>query len=124
MNGDIIVNPAYIRKLTECSSDMVLTARHVDNPSEYGVFEVQGARVLRIIEKSPDPPTNLANAGIYVFPSSIFDAISKTPLSVRKEYEITDSLQTLIDKGTDVGFLTLSDKWMDIGRPWELLDAN
>ena len=30
----------------------------------------------------------------------------------------------LIDEGTDVGFLTLSDKWMDIGRPWELLDAN
>ena len=75
--------------------------------------------------KNPlDPPTNLANAGIYVFPSSIFDAISVTPLSIRKEYEITDSLQMLIDKGTDVGFLTLSDKWMDIGRPWELLDAN
>ncbi|NJD54093.1 MAG: glucose-1-phosphate thymidylyltransferase [Candidatus Methanoperedens sp.] len=124
LNGDIIVNSAHIRKLIECSSDVVLTARHVDNPSEYGVLEVHGARVLRIIEKSPDPPTSLANAGIYVFPSSIFDAISKTPLSIRKEYEITDSLQMLIDMGIDVGFLTLFDKWMDIGRPWELLDAN
>jgi len=124
LNGDIIVNPAHIKKLIEFSSDVVLTARHVDNPSEYGVLEVQDDHVLRIIEKSPNPPTNLANAGIYVFPSSIFDAISVTPLSIRKEYEITDSLQMLIDKGTDVGFLTLSDKWMDIGRPWELLDAN
>ena len=124
LNGDIIVNTAHIKKLMECNHDVVMTARLVDNPSEYGVLEVQDDRVLRIIEKSPNPPTNLANAGIYVFPSSIFDSISITPLSVRKEYEITDSLQMLIDKGTDVGFLTLSDKWMDIGRPWELLDAN
>jgi len=124
LNGDIIVNPAHIKKLIKCRSDVVLTARHVDNPSEYGVLEVRDDRVYRIIEKSLDPPTNLANAGIYVFPSSIFEAIGRTELSIRKEYEITDSLQMLIDKRMDVGFLTLSDKWMDIGRPWDLLDAN
>jgi UDP-N-acetylglucosamine diphosphorylase/glucosamine-1-phosphate N-acetyltransferase len=124
LNGDIIVNPAHIKKLIECRQDVVMTARHVDNPSEYGVLEVQNDRVLHIIEKPLEPQTNLANAGIYVFPSSIFDAISKTPLSLREEYEITDSLQMLIDAGLDVGYLTLTDKWMDIGRPWELLDAN
>ena len=42
LNGDIIVNPAHIKKLIECSYDVVMTARHVDNPSEYGVLEVQG----------------------------------------------------------------------------------
>lgn len=124
LNGDIIVNPAHIRKLVECRSDIVLTARHVDNPSEYGVFKVEKDRVLRIIEKPSEPPTDLANAGIYVFNSSIFDAIGKTPLSVRKEYEITDSLQMLIDEGMDIRYVTLSDKWMDIGKPWELLDAS
>jgi bifunctional UDP-N-acetylglucosamine pyrophosphorylase/glucosamine-1-phosphate N-acetyltransferase len=124
LNGDIIVSAAHIKKLTGCRSDAVLTARHVDNPSEYGVLEVQDDRVLRIIEKPANPPTNLANAGIYVFPLSIFDAIHRTPLSIRKEYEITDSLQMLIDEGKDVGFLELSDKWMDIGKPWELLEAN
>ncbi|CAG1009621.1 MAG: sugar phosphate nucleotidyltransferase [Candidatus Methanoperedens sp.] len=124
LNGDIIVNPAHIKKLIGCGFDVVMTARHVDNPSDYGVLQVQGKKVLRIIEKPLDPPTNLANAGIYVFPSSIFDTIGITPLSIRKEYEITDSLQMLIDKGIDVGFLTLADKWMDIGKPWDLLDAN
>jgi bifunctional UDP-N-acetylglucosamine pyrophosphorylase/glucosamine-1-phosphate N-acetyltransferase len=124
LNGDIIVSPAHIKNLIGCKSDVVITARHVDNPSEYGVLEVLSNRVLRIIEKPANPPTNLANAGIYVFPISIFDAIHRTPLSVRKEYEITDSLQMLIDEGKDVGYLTLSDKWMDIGRPWELLEAN
>lgn len=124
LNGDIIVSAAHIKKLTGCISDAVLTAKHVDIPSDYGVLEVREKQVLRIIEKPINPPTNLANAGIYVFPLSIFDAIHKTGLSVRKEYEITDSLQMLIDKGKDVGFLTLGDKWMDIGKPWELLEAN
>lgn len=124
LNGDIIVSSSHIKKLIGCRSDAVLTARHVDNPCEYGVLEVRDERVLRIIEKPANPPTNLANAGIYVFPLSIFDAIHRTPLSVRKEYEITDSLQMLIDEGKDVGFLALRDKWMDIGKPWELLEAN
>lgn len=124
LNGDIIVNSVHIKKLIESGSDVVMTARHVDNPSEYGVLEVKNGRVLRIYEKSLNPPSNLANAGIYVFPSSIFDAISRTPLSIRKEYEITDSLQMLIDEGMEVGYITLSDEWMDIGRPWDLLDAN
>jgi len=124
LNGDIIVSSSHIKKLIGSRSDAMLTARHVDNPCEYGVLEVQESRVLRIIEKPANPPTNLANAGIYIFPLSIFDAIHRTPLSVRKEYEITDSLQMLIDEGNDVGFLALRDKWMDIGKPWELLEAN
>jgi UDP-N-acetylglucosamine diphosphorylase/glucosamine-1-phosphate N-acetyltransferase len=120
LNGDII----HRKNLIGSRSDAMLTARHVDNPCEYGVLEVRDERVLRIIEKPANPPTNLANAGIYIFPLSIFDAIHRTPLSVRKEYEITDSLQMLIDEGNDVGFLALRDKWMDIGKPWELLEAN
>ncbi|MCZ7385789.1 MAG: sugar phosphate nucleotidyltransferase [Candidatus Methanoperedens sp.] len=124
LNGDIIVNSAHIKNMVKQSRDVVITARRVDNPSEFGVLEVEDDRVLRIIEKPEKPPTNLANAGIYVFPLAIFDAINKTKLSTRKEYEITESLQFLIDEGMDVGFLTLSGNWLDIGRPWDLLDAN
>lgn len=124
LNGDIIVSPLHIRNMVKQSRDVVITARRVDNPSEFGVLEVKDDRVLRIIEKPEKPPTNLANAGIYVFPLAIFDAINKTALSTRKEYEITESLQFLIDDGMDVGFLTLSGNWLDIGRPWDLLDAN
>ena len=124
LNGDIIVSPLHIRNMVKQNRDVVMTARRVDNPSEFGVLEVEDDRVLRIIEKPEKPPTNLANAGIYVFPMAIFDAINKTRLSARKEYEITESLQLLIDGGMDVGFLTLSGNWLDIGRPWDLLDAN
>jgi bifunctional UDP-N-acetylglucosamine pyrophosphorylase/glucosamine-1-phosphate N-acetyltransferase len=124
LNGDIIVSPLHIKNLVKQKSDVIMTARHVKNPSEFGVLEVRGNRVLRIIEKPRKPPTDLANAGIYVLSPSIFDAIRKTKLSARKEYEITDSLQLLIDEGADVGYMTLSENWLDIGRPWDLLDAN
>ena len=124
LNGDIIVSPQHIKNLIEHKSDVVMTAMQVENPSELGVLEVRDNRVMRIIEKPVKPSTNLANAGIYVLLPSIFDAIKRTKLSVRKEYEITDSLQLLIDEGADVGYLILSEDWLDIGRPWDLLDAN
>jgi bifunctional UDP-N-acetylglucosamine pyrophosphorylase/glucosamine-1-phosphate N-acetyltransferase len=124
LNGDIIVSQEYIKQLIGHGSEIVTTAREVENPSQFGVFEIQGDKVLHIIEKPKKPPSNLANAGLYVFPLSIFDAIRKTKLSTRNEYEITESLQMLIDSGDDVGFVTLSGKWLDIGRPWDLLEAN
>lgn len=124
LNGDIIVSSQHIKNLIEHESDVVMTAMQVENPSDFGVLEVRDNRVMRIIEKPVKPSTNLANAGIYVLPPSIFDAIRRTKLSVRKEYEITDSLQLLIDEGADVGYLILSEDWLDIGRPWDLLDAN
>ncbi len=124
LNGDVIVNPQHIKNLVKHRSNVIMTARHVENPSEFGVLEVSEDRVLNIIEKPKKPPTNLVNAGIYVFSPSIFDAIRRTPLSVRNEYEITDSLQLLINDGIDVGYITLSENWLDIGRPWDLLDAN
>lgn len=124
LNGDVIVSPQHIKKLVRQSGEAVLTAIQVENPSDFGVLEVSDGRVLRIIEKPQNPPTNLANTGIYVFSLKIFDAIKRTKLSARKEYEITDSLQLLIDEGADVGYLTLSGNWLDIGKPWELLDAN
>lgn len=124
LNGDIIANPQHIKKLIKNKSDVIMTAMNVENPSEFGVLEVSDNRVLHIIEKPKKPLTNLANAGIYVYPHSIFDAIRRTPLSARNEYEITDSLQLLIDDGVDVGYVTLSGNWLDIGRPWDLLDAN
>lgn len=109
-----------IKNVIKQSSDVVLTARRVDNPSEFGVLELHDNKVLRIIEKPQKPPSNLANAGVYVLSPSIFDAICKTKLSVRNEYEITDTLQLLIDEGADVSYMTLSENCLDIGRPWDL----
>jgi len=71
----------------------------------------------------PTPPSNLANAGMYLLSRDIFSAITKTPKSPRGEYELTDSLQLMIDEGCDVSYEKI-DYWLDLGYPWDLLQAN
>jgi len=100
----------------------------VENPEDYGVVEVEKqTRVKRIVEK-PDrteAPSNLANAGIYVFKPDIFEKVRQTSASSRGEWEIPDAIQLLIEDGENVVAVSIPrDDWMDIGRPWDLLEAN
>lgn len=133
LNGDIIVSYDLIRNLIEKyatrTSDnvkSVLTLIEVDNPSNYGVVSTINDKIVEIVEK-PAPgeaPSNLANAGIYLFSTEIFDAIRKTELSERGEYEITDSLKIELENGWEILGLISHEPWMDVGRPWELLKSN
>lgn len=124
LNGDVTVSAAHLKKLLSRREDAVISVKQVANPQAFGVIETNGPLVTRIVEKSPEPPTNLANAGVYLFSPSIFDAIARTPLSPRGEIEVTDSLQYLIDSGKAVGYEIIGEDWLDIGRPWDLLAAS
>jgi len=100
----------------------------VENPENYGVVELEDkGHVKRIIEKPKreEAPTNLANAGVYVFSTEIFDKIREASPSTRGEWEITDAISLLLkEKKTVLAVKTSRDDWMDIGRPWDLLEAN
>ncbi|MEA1985316.1 MAG: bifunctional sugar-1-phosphate nucleotidylyltransferase/acetyltransferase [Euryarchaeota archaeon] len=124
LNGDVLISPSHIKHLMSRNEEAVLTVKRVENPSDFGVIETSGSLVTRIIEKPSEPPTDLANAGIYLFNDPIFDLIRQTEPSSRGELEITDSLQMLIDSNAEVGYEILSQDWIDIGRPWDLLNAN
>ena len=124
LNGDVLISSDYLTSLISREEDAVLTVKEVENPSDFGVIETSGDKVTKIIEKPEIPPTDLANAGIYLFDDSIFDFIDKTTLSEREELEITDSLQMLIDSGANVGYEILEHDWIDVGRPWDMLEAN
>lgn len=124
LNGDVLVSSDHIKHMMERKEDAVITVKRVDNPSEFGVIETDGNKVINIIEKPEFPPTDLANAGIYIFSETIFDLIEQTTLSPRGEYEITDTLQMLINSDANVGYEILEEEWIDIGRPWDMLDAN
>lgn len=124
LNGDVLVSAEHIKKITGRKDDAVITVKQVKNPQAYGVIETNGDKVVRIVEKSPEPPTDMANAGVYLFNPSIFEAIAQTKLSPRGEIEVTDSIQYLIDQGKMVGYEVMNDEWLDVGRPWELLTAN
>ncbi|WP_406659649.1 bifunctional sugar-1-phosphate nucleotidylyltransferase/acetyltransferase [Methanolobus sp. ZRKC3] len=124
LNGDMLVRSEHIKRLQSRENDAIITVKEVENPSSFGVIETKEDRVIRIIEKPQLPPSNLVNAGIYLFDEVIFDFIERTELSSRGELEITDSLQMMVDEGYNVGYQLLDSEWLDVGRPWDMLEAN
>ncbi|MGQ9889526.1 MAG: glucose-1-phosphate thymidylyltransferase [Aggregatilineales bacterium] len=96
----------------------------VSDPSRYGIADVQGDRIVRVVEKPKDPPSNLAIAGVYLFRESIFDAINHIKPSWRNELEITDAIQHLITQGHTVRPYILSGWWIDAGKPDAIIQAN
>ncbi len=121
LNGDTIVFADEIKKLLDC--ELAIAVKRVDNPEDYGVVEVEGGFVKKIIEKPDVPPTDLINAGIYVFTDEILKFVKETKVSVRGEYEITDSITAAVKSGLMFRAVEI-ENWIDVGYPWDLLEAN
>jgi bifunctional UDP-N-acetylglucosamine pyrophosphorylase/glucosamine-1-phosphate N-acetyltransferase len=113
--GDNVFDGKILDELVKKSSHFhgVLCGKQVENPNKFGIMQVDGLHVRRIIEKPQVPPSNLAMTGLFVMPKDIFRAIDETELSPRGEYELTDSIQILIDEGMNFGFVITEGFWMD-----------
>ncbi len=122
INGDVIVNQEGINGLANMS-DTTVSVVEVEDTKGLGLVELKEDKVVHIYEKVENPPSHMANAGLYLFTPDIFAAISQTPKSPRGEYEITDSLQLLIDQGCHISHRKI-DHWLDLSYPWDLLPAN
>jgi bifunctional UDP-N-acetylglucosamine pyrophosphorylase/glucosamine-1-phosphate N-acetyltransferase len=122
MNGDIIVSHQDIGVLAD-GRDTTMSLVEVEDTEDLGLVEIREDRVTRIHEKVSKPPSNLANTGLYLFTPEIFSAISQTETSPRGEYEITDSLQWLVNRGDPVSYQKIG-YWLDTSYPWDLLSAN
>jgi UDP-N-acetylglucosamine diphosphorylase/glucosamine-1-phosphate N-acetyltransferase len=130
--GDLLFAPEALKAVLQSfeaeKPAAVMAVVPVETPESYGVVQLEDEKVVkRIIEKpaSGKAPSNLANAGLYVFSKEIFDKLRQTKASVRGEWELTDALSMLAedDKAVLAAEISKSD-WMDIGRPWDLLEAN
>jgi len=97
---------------------------HVPNPEMFGVAELEADRVVRLVEKPKEPPTDLALVGVYMFDSTIFEAVNAIEPSWRDEFEITDAIQYLIDHGRSVHPHIIEGWWKDTGKLEDLLEAN
>ena len=104
--------------------DALILLTPVDDPQNYGVAELDGDRVTRLVEKPPHPATNLALVGVYMFTAGIHDAARAIVPSARGELEITDAIQHLVDDGKRVEPHIVRGWWKDTGRLDDMLEAN
>lgn len=102
----------------------VITLRKVENPSAFGVAEVQGERVVGVVEKPANPPSNLAVAGIYLFDAAVHGAIERLTPSARGELEITDAIARLMEGQRPVLAHRMRGWWQDMGTVDGILAAN
>jgi len=124
--GDVVLTKEGVKGVAEHykkvkGSVMALTT--VDDPRRYGCITVADGVVKDIAEKPEVPESNTINAGAYVLGPEIFEAIAETKKSPRGELEITDSLKILMKKAHIYAHL-LKGEWIDVARPWDLLEAN
>jgi glucose-1-phosphate thymidylyltransferase len=106
-----------------CNSEILLA--EVPNPEQFGVAELTPeGKVRRLVEKPPEPKSNLALVGVYMFDAAIFESVRRIKPSARGELEITDAIQDLIERGLDVHPHIVRGWWKDTGKLDDMLEAN
>jgi glucose-1-phosphate thymidylyltransferase len=88
--------------------------KEVHDPERFGVAELNGDRVVSIIEKPKDPKSNLAVIGIYMYDESVFEIIKTLEPSARGELEITDVNNAYLKRNA-MSFEVLKGWWTDAG---------
>lgn len=130
--GDLLFAVEAVKKVVGLYDEekpvVVMAVVPVENPEGYGIVEVDDeGNVKGIVEKPgrEEAGSNLANAGMYVFSKEIFGKVRETSASVRGEWEVTDAISLLLREGKRVLAVEVSkEDWFDVGRPWDLLEAN
>ncbi|MEF8781260.1 MAG: bifunctional sugar-1-phosphate nucleotidylyltransferase/acetyltransferase [Haloferacaceae archaeon] len=119
LNGDSLYDVASLSRLYD--GGPAVASYRAEDPASYGVLFVEDDRVQGVVEKPDEPPSDLVNAGGYVFPAEARGWLDVGE-SQRGELELTDVLDRTCES-TDVRPVPV-DRWLDVGRPWELLAAN
>jgi len=130
--GDLLFSQDALKNLIQIFEthhpNAAMAVTPVVKPENYGIVELENnLKIRRLIEKPAQGETqsNLANAGLYIFNPEIFKRIKSLKSSVRGEIELTDAISTMIkDKEKVFASEIPKNDWMDIGQPWDLLEAN
>jgi glucose-1-phosphate thymidylyltransferase len=114
----------FVEAFRASQPDALILLQKVGNPSAYGVAELEGDSVVRLVEKPKEPRSDLALVGVYLFTPAIFASARAIPYSARGELEITEAIQHMIDGGLRVESHTVRGWWKDTGKLEDMLEAN
>ena len=116
--GDVIYDQPlkkFVDRFLESGCANLNLVKEVEDPRRFGVANVDGERIIKLVEKQQNPESNLAMAGMYVFSPAIWDVLEDLKPSARGEYEITDAIQLLVDRGAVVLAGVYMGNWFDTG---------
>jgi len=114
----------FVEEFDKGNYDSQILLAKVKNPSDFGVAELDGDRVVGLEEKPKKPKSDFALVGVYMFTPLIFEATDNIGPSFRGELEITDAIQYLIDNDHVVNSHIVEGWWKDTGKLEDMLDAN
>ena len=124
LNGDRIIDSDIVSAVADQSTPAPAVAvSRSDNPSAYGVVELDGNRVTSVTEKPPAHATtsDLINAGVYKFTSEVFEVLRS--IETVGELPVTAALEQLAADG-EVHAVRHGGRWLDVSEPWDLLSMN
>jgi len=125
--GDNIIQKSirdFVENFNKSDYDATVLLCEVDNPSRFGIADVENKKIIKITEKPKKPTSNLAVTGIYLLTPLIFEVIDNLKPSWRNELEVTDALDNLLKQNDNIGYETITDYWKDTGTPEDILNAN
>lgn len=114
----------FISEFENAGSNCHLALSKVPDPNRFGVAEIKNNKIIGIEEKPTTPKSNFAVTGIYLYDSTIFEAVNNIKPSERGELEISDAHQYLLEKGYHISYSEITGWWKDTGKPSDLLEAN
>jgi len=126
LGDNIIQKPItdFVENFNKSDYDATVLLCEVDNPSRFGIADVENKNIVKITEKPKKPTSNLAVTGIYLLTPLIFEVIDNLKPSWRNELEITDALDNLLKQNNNISYETITDYWKDTGTPEDILNAN
>ena len=125
--GDTIVETKW-NEIIGAKTKTLSGFRQLKIPERFGVAEVDGDKIIRLLEKPKDPPSNLALVGVYYikdtreFKKSLKDIVVSN-IKTKNEYQVTDAFQLMLENGCEMHTYSI-EGWYDCGKLETLLETN
>lgn len=120
--GDDLYGPENIAAVMRATG-LAVVGKEVTDPEKWGIFATnENGNLVSVVEKPTEYVGNLANIGCMKLNSKVFQLYDQLQISIRGEYEITDTVQLLAEE-QPVTVIPAPDYWIPIGYPWHILEA-